>query len=125
MDYNWDDEKTRRIKQEIIESVTLNMTNEINKQNSAFTKMVHEHALGVQRVYDELQKLVDRIVKLETYEGEEEQEPELDRCPFCDSHAELEERMNGEYCVSCCGCNAKTDNYGDKETAITAWNDRP
>ncbi len=125
-DYLFDESKLAKLEGVIINAVTLNMTNEINKQNSAFSKMVHDHAIGVQRVYDEMQKLVTRVVKLENYEGDdnekEEEEIDLRACPFCSSSAELSDFGFADYAVQCSGCDVKTAIHDTAYSAAEAWN---
>lgn len=118
-------EARRSLESAIIKAVMLNMPNEINKQTSAFSTMVHDQALGVQRVYDEMQKLVARVAKLEMDKGEkEEEEIDLKTCPFCGSWAELSEVGLADYQIECSACDVRTAVYDNKDDAINTWNYR-
>ncbi len=96
------------------------------ERTNSLEKMMQDHAIGVQRVYDEMQKLVARVVKLENYEGEEEEEEiELMRCPFCDGEAELSDIGLSDYQIACSDCSMKTETFDDKDNALSYWNFRP
>lgn len=119
--------------QRVIDAVFLRITNQINTQNQKFSKIVEDHAVGVQRVYDEMQRLVARVVKLENYEGEVEEENEEDEedeeieihaCPFCGGAAECILLGIAANQIVCDDCGIKGPIHDTADLAADTWNNR-
>lgn len=130
VDYNYDDREKAKQEERIIVSVMSRIKNEINTQNQIFSKIVEDHAVGVQRVYDQFRLLGKRMQILEqeievcAEEEEEEEAIELDSCPFCGGPADVSDIGLADYQAQCDNCDAKGPIFDCVSDAIEAWNER-
>lgn len=126
---HYDDRELAKQEERMIVAVMSRLKNELNTQNQSFTKIVNDHAIGVQRVYDQFTMLGKRVLILEQEivcrEAEEEIEDEIElmRCPFCSGPANIEEDQD-EYYVQCDNCACRSPNREEKIDTIEAWNER-